>query len=188
MIVDSTGLKVYGKDEWHQEKHGVKAKRSWRKWHLAVDDHHPIVACELTDKSVGDTSAVDKLLNQMDSVDTFIADGAYDAESVYESIQHKNADAVIVIPPPKHAVEGNSAIDQRNEHTRFIKKYGRRAWQKMTGYGIRAYAERAMLRYKTIIGPKMKARKIVQQKTEAQLSVRVLTIMTGLGMPQSVKM
>ena len=34
----------------------------------------------------------------------------------------------------------------------------------------------------------MKARKIVQQKTEAQLSVRVLTIMTGLGMPHSVKM
>lgn len=23
VIVDSTGLRVYGKDEWHQEKHGV---------------------------------------------------------------------------------------------------------------------------------------------------------------------
>ncbi len=105
----------------NSKKHGVKAKRRWRKRHLAVDDHHPIVACELTDKSVGDTRAVDKLLNQMDSVDTFIAD----AESVYESIQHKNADAVIIIPPPKHAVEGNSTIEQRNEHTRFIKKHGR---------------------------------------------------------------
>ena len=29
VVVDSTGLKVYGKDEWHQEKHGVAARRTW---------------------------------------------------------------------------------------------------------------------------------------------------------------
>jgi len=34
VIVDSTGLKVYGKDEWHQEKHGISGKRTWRKLHL----------------------------------------------------------------------------------------------------------------------------------------------------------
>jgi hypothetical protein len=28
VIVDSTGLKVYGKDEWHQEKHDVPAWRT----------------------------------------------------------------------------------------------------------------------------------------------------------------
>ena len=44
-----------------------------------------------------------------------------------------------------------------------------------------------MLRYKTIIGPKMKAGKISQQKIEAGISVRVLNIMTKLGMPISVK-
>ena len=27
VIVDSTGLKVYGKDEWHQEKHDVQTPR-----------------------------------------------------------------------------------------------------------------------------------------------------------------
>ncbi len=27
-IIDSTGLKVYGKDEWHQDKHGVNPKKS----------------------------------------------------------------------------------------------------------------------------------------------------------------
>jgi hypothetical protein len=30
-IVDSTGLKVYGKDEWHHEKHDVPAWRTWLK-------------------------------------------------------------------------------------------------------------------------------------------------------------
>ncbi len=44
-----------------------------------------------------------------------------------------------------------------------------------------------MLRYKTIIGPKLKARSLPQQKTEADVSVRVLNRMTSLGMPISVK-
>ena len=39
VIVDSTGLKVYGKDEWHQEKHAVLARRTWCKLHLVIDEH-----------------------------------------------------------------------------------------------------------------------------------------------------
>ncbi|MEQ1531815.1 MAG: transposase [Methylococcales bacterium] len=27
-LIDSTGLKVFGKDEWHQEKHAVDARRT----------------------------------------------------------------------------------------------------------------------------------------------------------------
>lgn len=46
VIVDSTGLKVYGKDEWHQEKHGVAARRTWRKLDLEVDENYQILACE----------------------------------------------------------------------------------------------------------------------------------------------
>ena len=40
VIVDSTGLKVYGKDEWHQQRHAFPARRTWRKLHLAVDENH----------------------------------------------------------------------------------------------------------------------------------------------------
>lgn len=54
MVVDSTGLKVYGKDEWHQEKYDVPARRTWRKLHLAVDENHEILACELTTPEAGD--------------------------------------------------------------------------------------------------------------------------------------
>ena len=48
VIVDSTGLKVYGKDEWHQEKHNIPARRTWRKLHLAIDENHHVLAYELT--------------------------------------------------------------------------------------------------------------------------------------------
>jgi Transposase DDE domain len=62
VIVDSTGLKVYDKDEWHQEKHDVPARRTWRKLHLAIDEHHQVIACEFTTPEVGDPAAVADLL------------------------------------------------------------------------------------------------------------------------------
>lgn len=186
-IVDSTGLKVYGRDEWHQEKHNVKGNRTWKRLHLGIDENHSIIACELTETSVGDPSALPDLLDQVEDFETFMGDGAFDGNPIYKNILDKCPDATIVIPPPKNAVPGNSDHDQRNNHTDFIKEHGRIAWQKKMNYGLRALVELAMLRYKTIIGPKLKARKMPQQKTEAQISARVINRMTGLGMPKSVK-
>ncbi|MBT7581983.1 MAG: transposase, partial [Kordiimonadaceae bacterium] len=48
IIIDSTGLKVYGKDEWHQDKHGVNARRIWRKLHIIIDEKHQIIAYDIT--------------------------------------------------------------------------------------------------------------------------------------------
>lgn len=79
VIVDSTGLKVYGKDEWHQEKHDVDvpARRTWRKPHLVIDENHQVLACELTTPEVGDPTAVPDLLAQIAApFETFIGDGA----------------------------------------------------------------------------------------------------------------
>jgi hypothetical protein len=44
LLVDSTGLKIYGEGEWLDRKHGIRARRRWRKLHLGVDaDTHEIV-------------------------------------------------------------------------------------------------------------------------------------------------
>jgi hypothetical protein len=49
LVIDSTGLKLFGQGEWDEEKHG-RARRSWRKLHLAVNaDTGEIVAGMLTD-------------------------------------------------------------------------------------------------------------------------------------------
>jgi hypothetical protein len=37
LLVDSTGLKLYGADEWLVESIGTKRRRAWRKLHLDVD-------------------------------------------------------------------------------------------------------------------------------------------------------
>ena len=38
LVVDSTGLKIFGEGEWLENKHKTKAKgKSWRKFHLGLD-------------------------------------------------------------------------------------------------------------------------------------------------------
>src|SRR4051795_10511662 len=55
VVIDSTGLKVYGAGEWLTEKHGERGQRTWRKLHLAVDPNSgEILACELTTIEEGD--------------------------------------------------------------------------------------------------------------------------------------
>lgn len=188
LIIDSTGLKVYGKDEWHQDKHGVNARRTWRKLHIGIDEKHQIIAYDITDNSKGDpTTAVD-LLDQIEhSFNVVICDGAYDSVKLTNAILKKQPNASIVVPPPSDAVISKEGDTQRDQHIRLLEEVGRIAWQKENDYGLRSHAELCMLRYKKIIGPSMKAREIPQQKTEGGIGVRVLNRMTSLGMPESVK-
>src|SRR4051794_31884018 len=66
VVLDSTGLKVYGAGEWQREKHGERGRRTWRKLHLAVDPNSSeILASELTSHEVGDPSMVSPLLEQI---------------------------------------------------------------------------------------------------------------------------
>ncbi|MBI4726364.1 transposase [candidate division TA06 bacterium] len=37
LVFDSTGLKVYGEGEWKTRMHGISKRRTWRKFHLAVN-------------------------------------------------------------------------------------------------------------------------------------------------------
>lgn len=188
VIVDSTGLKVYGHDEWHQEKHKVSPRRTWRKLHLAVDEHHQWIAVELTTPEVGDPSAVPDLLEQVDTeFDQFIADGAFDGDPVYQAVLEKQPEAQVVIPPHKTAVISARGDTQRDQHLQTIEAHGRMAWQKKTGYHKRNTVELAVLRFKGIFGNTLKARALPQQKMEAWIAKEALNRMTQLGMPISVK-
>jgi len=188
VIVDSTGLKVYGKSEWHQEKHATKAKRTWRKLHIAIDEKHQIIAWNITPNSTGDTTGAHDLLAQVEhEFKVVMGDGAYDSFELNESILKKQPDAKIVIPPPSVAVISHASNTQRDKHIRLLQDLGRRVWQKQNNYGLRSHVELAILRYKKIIGPDMKARKLSQQKTEGGIGTRILNRMTSLGTPVSVK-
>ena len=85
LLVDSTGLRLCGPGEWLVEKHGSRARRSWRKLHIGVDaDTGRIIASTLTTKDADDASQVAPLLDQMvGSIASFTAGGAYDQDGVY---------------------------------------------------------------------------------------------------------
>jgi len=38
LVIDSTGVKVYGEGEWKVRQHGVGKRRTWRKLHFCVDE------------------------------------------------------------------------------------------------------------------------------------------------------
>jgi IS5 family transposase len=191
ILIDSTGLKVFGEGEWKVRQHGVGKRRTWRKLHLAIDaKSREIVAAVLTDSGTADSEVLPTLLLQIDGEMAKIsADGAYDSwECRYSIIQHHSQ---AVIPQRKNAViNGNDQIQevrQRDEALEQIKAEGLKAWKQASGYHQRSLAETTMFRVKTTFGTEMKARVIQNQITEALLKSHILNRFIQQGLPASVK-
>lgn len=51
VLVDSTGLKVYGAGQWLEDKHGARTRRTWRKLHLALDADSGEIIAHCLDRS-----------------------------------------------------------------------------------------------------------------------------------------
>lgn len=65
LIIDSTGLKVFGKGEWKVKKHGQEKRCIWRKLHLAVDAKtHEVICGDLSLSNITDTEAFPGLIRQ----------------------------------------------------------------------------------------------------------------------------
>jgi len=113
VVIDATGLKVYGAGEWLVEKHGERGKQTWRKLHLAVDPSTgELLASELTGNEDGDASQVGPLLEQIAGlIASMTADGAYDGELVYRAVAEHQPDppVTVIIPPRSTAVPSTAA-------------------------------------------------------------------------------
>src|SRR4051812_29595803 len=192
LLVDSTGLKLYGAGEWLVEKHGTKRRRSWRKLHLGVDaGTGRIVAATLTERDQDDASQVGPLRAKAGArVAPFRGDGAYDKESVYAAVPERPPDADVVAPPRSTAVPSataETAPTQRDRHLQLIAERGRRAWQTASGYTTRARAETAISRYKRVIGDELRSHTEERRATEMDVAVHVLNRMLDLGRPTYVR-
>src|SRR5215217_343001 len=192
LLVDSTGLKLCGPGEWLVEKHGTKARRSWRKLHLGRDaDTGQIVAATLTTHDVDDGSQVDPLLDQVDGpIASFTGDGAYDQEGVSASVAERHPAAAIIVPPRTTAVPSRAtetAPTQRDRHLQLIAKRGRRGWQTASGDTKRARAETAISRFKRVIGDELRSHTDERRATEMDVAVHVLNRMLDLGRPTYVR-
>jgi hypothetical protein len=117
------------------------------------------------------------------------ADGAYDGLPTYRTIAARSDDIKVVIPPRSTAVPCGEPgpPTQRDSHLAMIAEQGRLVWQATNGYGQRSLVETTMGRYKSLIGPGLRARGFSAQQTEAAIAVAVLTRMLATGHPDSVR-
>jgi hypothetical protein len=190
VVVDSTGLKVFGEGEWKVRQHGYSKRRTWRKAHLGVDaDTHEVVAALVTTNGVGDGEILPALLDQFDDpIAQLSADGAYDSHGCYQAIEARGAKAAI--PPREDAVPWRVTDEtpyaaQRNAALETIESQGRKAWKHAVGYHRRSLAETAMYRLKTLFGTGLKARHFESQVAEVYVRLAAMNTMTRLGMPES---
>lgn len=189
LVVDSTGLKVYGEGEWKMRTHGKSKRRTWRKLHLSVNPETREIAAEvLSDNSSHDADLVDEMLEQVEQpAGKLYGDGGYDKWKVYDSLARRNIQPII---PPQH----NAKIKQhgncnavplpRDEAIRGIRRSGRRRWKQEVGYHRRSLAETTMYRVKQTFGSHLKNRLLETQQTEARIRCNIINRFTQLGLPQ----
>ena len=192
IVLDSTGLKVYGEGEWKVKKHGADKRRTWRKLHLAIDEaSNELHAVELTTNAISDAEMVHALVADIIyPIARLSGDGAYDQVKVYNELATRQIEPVI--PPRCNAVvwtdkAGNELIHARNEALRRINCVGLAEWKRQLGYHRRSKAETGMLRWKTTFGERLSTRLLANQQAEARVKASCLNRFTKLGMPNAVK-
>lgn len=190
VVVDSTGIKVYGEGEWKTRQHGVSKRRTWRKLHLGVDEATgEILAAVVTTNDVHDGEVLSDILEQIeDKLEQVSTDGAYDHRHCYDKVAERGAKPVI--PPRKDAViwqHGNckSPPHPRDENLRYIRKHGRKKWKREAGYHRRSLAETTMFRFKVIFGSNLRSRKFDNQAVELFIKCVALNRMIQVAKPDS---
>lgn len=192
VVVDSTGVKVYGEGEWKVRQHGVDKRRTWRKLHVGVNEATgEILTAIASTNNLSDDEALDELLDGIDEeIEQVSGDGAYDKRKCYDAIAARGANATI--PPRKDAVNWeddpvSGEVHPRNRVLERIKQVGRQQWKQQSGYHRRSLAETTMFRFKTIFGGTVRRRLFDNQAVEIFLKCAALNRMIQLGKPNSYK-
>ena len=183
VVIDSTGLKVFGEGEWKVRQHGYSKRRDWMKLHLAVDSgNNQIISAALSTNSFKDNQLFDDLIDEIPGhIDQVSADGAYDSKGCYDKARKRGFKAVI--PPRKGAKIGQhgnckAPREQRDEHIREINRYGRKKWKSNNKYHQRSLSETAMYRFKKMLGDKLSSREFHRQANEVFIKCQVLNKMS----------
>lgn len=186
LLMDTTGLKIYGEGEWKVRQHGYSKRRAWRKLHLALDDQmQEIIAADLTENSMGDQEHLPALIKAVPDEIKFrqlSADGIYDTYECYDAVHRRGSK--LVTPPRKNAVIRKGDPPHGRHHAiRDCQKMGRKRWKKGRHYHRRSLSETAMFRFKVTFGATLASRTLQTQKTEAMVKVKTLNAIRKIASP-----
>jgi len=180
IVIDASGLKVYGEGEWKTYKHGREKKRRWIKVHVAVDPKTgECIAAKITDEKGADSTQLKDLLSQCPKgIKKAYADGAYDTKNCRGLMYRKGIEDII--PPRKTGVlRRDQDLGNRNRAIKEILGLGGDydLWKKLKGYGRRSLVETFFSRLKMLLGERLSSRKYVHQKIESLLRIFTLNKM-----------
>lgn len=193
IVVDGSGVKVYGEGEWKVRQHGWSKRRTWKKIHIGVDEESgDILLGEVTGNDTADCEMLEPLLNQLpedQKIEQASGDGAFDQKSCYDALKKRKVSKV-TIPPRKNAriwKHGNTKGERqvRDENLRRVRKIGKKKWKIESGYHRRSLVETTMFRLKTIFSGSVSARSDANRRTQMFVRMKALNRMTALGMPVS---
>lgn len=190
IVIDSTGLKVFGEGEWKVRQHGYSKHRTWRKLQIALDvKSQEIVCAMLTTNDCHDKEMLQEIVEAIEAPIAKVGgDGAYESHANYDYLDKRKITALI--PPRKDArikQHGNckAPAKARDKIVREVRRLGRKRWKQESGYHQRSLVETAMFRLKTLFGDHLRNRIFEHQATEAFIRCRALNLITQLGMPDS---
>jgi len=135
-----------------------------------------IVAEVLTDGNVDDANTALALIDDAEGdIGSLTADSAYATLAIYDASATRGVE--VVVPPSKSATRSRQRRCRPSARDRTIMRV------KESGYQQQARVKNTFFRYKTIVGPRLRARHLESQRTEAIVACNILNRMTGLGMP-----
>ncbi len=198
IAIDSTGVKIYGENEWKVRTHGKGVRRKWKKLHAIIDvQSRQIVAAELTGNDVHDSQVFERLLKQaiqsVEEIEAFYGDGAYHPHAIIEMLEELDIEPMI--PLPKNAVISGENKDECMQVTKardklLLKQYdagGTESWKKSTDYHLRSLIENLFSRMKRIFGERMRQKHDNIRTLRANIRMSLLNIFASSGLPKYAK-
>lgn len=194
IVIDSTGVKVFGEGEWKVRQHGKSKKRKWKKFHIGIDPKTgEVLVHEVTKSNVHDNEIGCQMINRLKKVEAVYGDGAYDTTTFYQAVAEKKGR--VIVPPRQGAIvtqnlPDKSPLSARNDAILEIlglggDKEARKIWKKLKGYHIRSLVEAWFSRFKRMLGGALRSHALSNQNAELSYKVKIMNRLTELGMPIS---
>ena len=191
VVLDASGLKVFGEGEWKVRQHGYLKRRTWKKLHIGIDaETQEVVMMELTRNPMPDNKMLAILLDQYPHGITKVGgDKGYDSYDCHEEVGSRGAVSAINIQ--RRSKVRRLETDPgpplvRDQIIRRVSEIGKKAWKEEIGYHRRSLVETSFFRFKTLFGCKLHAHSLENQKVEALVCCNMMNRFTQLGMPESV--
>lgn len=189
LVIDSTGVKIYGDGEWHVKIHGESKRKKWKKMTLGIcPKTHEILFNITSDDSLADPSLFKMAMEHTPkSVKNVLMDGAGDSHEMYRLAERSN---INLITPPRRTSRYRIGLDRskRDENVQMIYELGNdeealKKWKRIKGYHRRSLVETAISRMKGMLGNALRSRSLLNQHYEMLLKSLIINKVNTLGLP-----